>query len=354
VAWCVRECGLRLAAFCLVLLFSLSVWITQWDTVILSESLGVSLTAAVLAAWLVFVRAPSWWTIGAVMASSVAWALVRDTNAFVVLGSAVAVGLAAAAVPGRRAAPAILAIGLVGVFGLSLWSTTVTREPYARWEQPLRNVIGFRVLTHRGELDWFRDRGMPVTPLLMAHAGEPLGSDVLLKGLPLSGDPRLAPFRHWVRDRGRRTLATYLVTHPYRAWQPVVRDREVLFATEPSGRLPNGGPIASYRSPGTSPLLPEFVGDVVYPPSVAALAAWALVLLLAGAWLAWRRAARAVWAVPGVALALQLPQAAVVWHGDVVEIPRHAVLVGVMTRASLLVATIFLADAALQLRRRAA
>jgi hypothetical protein len=194
---------------------------------------------------------------------------------------------------------------------------------------------------------------MPVTPVLLSYAGRPLASDVLQPGLTLGEDPRLEPFRRWIRERGRRTLATYLLTHPYRAWKPVFTDRDILFATEPARRLPNGGPLISYRSPGTSPLLPEFVGDVVYPPSVAALAAWALVLLVVGTWLAWRGAARAMWAVPGVALALQLPHAAIVWNGDAVEIPRHALLVGVMTRASLLLATILLADAALGLLRRA-
>jgi hypothetical protein len=352
VAWCVRDRALRLVAFCLVLVFSLSVWITQWDTVILSESLGISLTAAVLAAWLALVRAPSWWTVAGVLAASLAWTLARDTSAYVVLGSAAAVGVAAVW-PARRRMAAILAVALVVVFGLSLTSTMVTDVPYPRWQQSLRNVIGARVLTDPGELDWFRDRGMPVTPVLLSYAGRPLASDALQPGLTLGEDPRLEPFRRWIRDRGRRTLATYLLTHPYRAWKPVFTDRDILFATEPSRRLPNGGPLIVYRSPGTSPLLPEFVGDAIYPPSVAALGVWAVVLLLVGAWLAWRGAARTVWAVPGVALALQLPHAAIVWNGDAVEIARHALLVGVMTRASLLLATIFLADAALQLRRRA-
>ncbi len=84
VAWNVRHTVLRAVAFGSVLVFSLSVWVTQWDRLLLSESLAVSLTAAVLAAWLALVRAPNRWTVAALLGTTLLWAAVRDSNAYVV------------------------------------------------------------------------------------------------------------------------------------------------------------------------------------------------------------------------------------------------------------------------------
>src|SRR4029453_12347305 len=108
VAWNVGRPGVRIAAFCLVLLFSLSVWITQWDRIILSDSLAVSLGAAALAAWLALVRAPSGWTIAAVLATMLAWAFTRDSIAYMAL-LAVPFVLVWVALPGRRRGRIVLA-----------------------------------------------------------------------------------------------------------------------------------------------------------------------------------------------------------------------------------------------------
>ena len=108
--------------------------------------------------------------------------------------------------------------------------------------------------------------------------------------------------------------------------------------------------LASYRTGGADSVLPGPLGSVVYPPSLPSLLVWLGVVIVAAAWLARQGAARAIWLVPGTALLLQVPHAALVWHGGPLEIPRHALQVGVLTRLSLLVLTIFLIDAALGLR----
>jgi hypothetical protein len=351
VAWCVARPWVRLAGFAVVLAFSCSVWVTQWDAAVLSESLSISLSAAVLAAWLVYVRAPGWWSAGAVLAATLAWVLVRDSSVVVVAGAAGATALALV-LPGDRRVRGALAAGLVLACAVSLWSAGKSWDPQGRWEQPMRNVIGVRVLTAAGELDWFRDRGMPVTPLLLSHAGEPVGSLLLRSGKPGSEDPRLVPFRRWVRAHARETLATYLLTHPRRALEPAVRDRAVLFEPDPKGRIEGGGPARYYRPSGLTRVVPGIAEDVLYPPRAWELAAWALLALAVAAFLAWRGRARAAWLVPLVALVLQVPHAALVWHGDTEEIPRHAVVVGVMTHTALLVLTVFLLDAAARVESR--
>jgi len=347
-AWCVQRRALRLVAFCLVLLFSLSVWITQWDSLVLSESLAVSLTAAVLAAWLAFVRLPGPWTVAGVLVTTLLWSFARDSDAYVAV-LVLPFVLAWIAFRGVARDRLVLALGLAAVFGVFLLSLDrPSAQP--RWERALHSVIGVRVLEDEGELRYFRDRGMPVTPRLRALAGEPLG---LSDYKPLVDGPRLAAYREWVLDRGRRTLATYLLIHPDRALAPAVSHPDTLFAIAAPAD-PLGEPLAYYRAQGTDPLLPAPLGSVVYPSTFAALVAWLGVVIAAACALAWLGATRSIWLVPAIALFLQIPHAALVWHGDPNEIPRHALLVGVLTRLSLLLLSIFLIDALLGLRDRGA
>jgi hypothetical protein len=349
-AWCVERRGLRPVAFCLVLLFSLSVWVTQWDPVILSQSLAVSLAALVLASWLAFVRAPGKWTIAAVLATTLLWSFTRDSNAYVSL-FAVPFVLVSAMVASARRAVVVLTVGLVAIFGVFAFARSRSTAQANPQSQTL-NVIGMRVLTGEGELEYFRDHGMPYPERLRSLAGHMLGNSNYLP--VVQGDPRLAEFWDWIRSDGHQTLFKYLLTHPVRALEPPFRDPEQLFATNPPA-APHNWPIAAYRAPGTDALLPGPLAAVVYPPSQVALLAWFGLAVAGAGWLAWRGAARSIWLVPAVALVVQLPHAALVWDGDAAEIPLHALLVGIMTRLGLLLLSIFLIDAAISaLRGRSA
>jgi uncharacterized SAM-binding protein YcdF (DUF218 family) len=349
VAWNVRRRGMQAVAFGLVLLFSLSIWITQWDRLLLTESLSVSLTAAVLAAWLVLARAPSGWTIAVVLATTLLWAFVRDTDAYLVLLTAPFV-LAWGALRRPRGGPIVLAAGLLAIFAGSFAAQNAPgAEP--RRIGPMYDVIGRRVLTDPDELRYFRSHCMPLPERVRALAGTTLGYEGLRPDRPLASDPRLKTFRAWVRDHGRGTLATYLLTHPYRAMKPVANEAGALLATDAGGLHGHGNsPISGFRSRGTHPLLPAPLGAVLYPDSVAAVLVWLAVAIAAAAWLARVGRAQAGWIVPVIVVVLQIPHAAIVWHGDTGDIPRHALLVGVTTRLGLLILTIFLIDAALQWR----
>ena len=350
VAWNVRRPRFRLVAFGLVLLFSLSVWVTQWDLIILSDSLAVSLGAAALGAWLALVRAPSAWTIAAVLVTTFLWAFTRDSVAYMAL-LAVPFVLVWVALRGRRRGRIVLAVGLAAIFAAHfLAQGSSSSEP--RRQVVILNVIGIRVLTSQDELAYFRDHGMPLPDVLRPLAGSPIGNGALRPDRPLADDPRVAGFTEWARDEGRQTLAAYLVTHPYRALKPVIEDAGPLFETDSGYHGVGQAPLAFYRADGTDPLLPGPLAAVVYPPSVAALLVWLAVIIAAAACLARLGLARPLWLVPAVATLLQLPHAVVVWHGDTNEIARHALTVSVMTRLGLLVLTIFLVDAALERYRR--
>ena len=90
---------------------------------------------------------------------------------------------------------------------------------------------------------------------------------------------------------------------------------------------------------GRSPLLPAPLAEVAYPPRWRRLVAGSRLVVARGG-----MACRALGLARPVVAAylrsrslLQLPHAAIVWHGDTIEIARHALTVGVVTRLSLLV-----------------
>src|SRR5438270_6870 len=117
VARCLRPGVYRYLAFGAVLLFSMTIPIIQWDRVLLSESLSISLTALVLASWLELVRAPRPAMVFGVLAASVLWVFARDSNGIVAL-TIVPFALAWAVWPGhgRRVWPLALAGGLAAIF----------------------------------------------------------------------------------------------------------------------------------------------------------------------------------------------------------------------------------------------
>jgi hypothetical protein len=78
--------------------------------------------------------------------------------------------------------------------------------------------------------------------------------------------------------------------------------------------------------------------------------AWA-VLALAALLLALTRVPRRIWLVPIGLIAITLPHALVVWHGDALEPERHGVPAAVLARLGVVLLILFALDSP---RRRAA
>jgi hypothetical protein len=76
---------IKVVLFAFVLGFSLLPVITQWEPDLMSDSLALSLTVLLLAAWLELVRLPNWPRTVAVLVVSLAWASTRDDHAYVLV-----------------------------------------------------------------------------------------------------------------------------------------------------------------------------------------------------------------------------------------------------------------------------
>lgn len=338
VARTLRSRGLRPVAFAVVLLFSLSLAVIRWDTVMLSESLSISLTALVLAGWLELVREPRRWLVPALLGATLLWVFARDSNGVLALLT-VPVALYWVVRPGPlgRAWPAALAGGTLAIFLAGLLATTTDQAQLRRNERPILHVIGRRVLADEAKTRWWRDHGMPAPPPLVVRERRRLAG-IAEGGIP--SDPETDAFLEWAREHGRGTLARYLLTHPAYTIKSTIGKRQRLL----------GGVTGGYLSPDARMVVPEPLDRLVYPRTAQDVYFWLIVIGMGALAVGLAAGARRDWLVPGVALALQVPHAQVVYHGDTLEVPRHAMLVAITSRLALLILALMVLDRVLETR----
>lgn len=335
VARCLRPGVYRIVAFAALLGFSTSFSIIRWDTLILSESVSISLTALATAAWLELVRAPRPRAVVAVLVANLLWVFTRDSNAFLALLTALP-ALVWMARPGAipRRWPALLA-GVLAAMSVASVAATGTKEAQLRRnDRPLLHVVGRRVLIHPDLQAYFERHGMPSPPPRVRRYRKALAAI----GATIPSDRRTDAFLSWVRQHGRGTLARYLIAHPGAALRPLIRFRRRLL----------GGVTVGYRSPDARRALPEPVASALYPHRASSALLWlamasALALLAA---LAGRP--RRTWLVPIGLILLEIPHAVLVYHGDTLEIPRHAILMAIMLRLGALILALFAAGTLLE------
>jgi hypothetical protein len=350
VALVLRNRWLALSAVALILGLSLSERIQVWNDLAGSETHSLSLLVLALAAGLVLTAAPvassgayrrlrivAW----VVLAVSVTWwAVTRDSNTYVVMLAVVVV--AAFAVGSRSHALAVAgAVALLVSVGC-----LVASDVGDRWVVPYDNIVFNRVLTDRELAAAWRDAGMPDSPALRSHIGE-----VAFHGDPaLFRSPRLAAFRRWVDDHGRRTYLEELITRPSLGIAGPLDDLDELLTSpvEVWGHI--GG--RSYRGSPVDPVV-----DALFLPDPVPLAIWSVVVVIAGVWLlvASRRSPtrRVVWLSVAV-LVLAVPHLWLVWVGDAHNIARHAVTASVQLRVTGWLVLVLALDELLSPRRRRA
>lgn len=345
VAWAVlglvvaawfRDRAVGLAVGLAVVALGLTTSITNWDTAILSESLALSLTVLVVAAWLELVRRPTTLAAALVLAATLPWLFTRQSlmpAAWLVVGAA-AVALATTwRRRGRWRPLAVVAVGLVLLTGVASYT-------YGRNQEVVRTnltvIVANRVAPTPERLDWFRDEGMP-TPATGGFDYTSLSED--------------RSFQRWVAGEGRTTYARYLVTHP---WYTLTEPLDDLVSERPSyGDEGEPGPTMLSPADGygsARPVVPELVEQVLFSPGATGtiVAALALVLGWTVAW--WRRRERR-WGVPLALVLVSLASLVSGWHGATPELNRLAIVAAVALRVGLLLQLGLLVEAARAGRR---
>jgi hypothetical protein len=313
LAWAVAQLFSRLpakiAAYVVVLGFSLLGPIDQWDRDLLSESINFSLFALVVALAIRVVARPRPWSLAAVLAATFFWVFARDSNAYALPAVAAVLAVALLRVPRQRR---LLTAGLCGcvlIFVLSYASAQIGH----RADNPVAYLVGVRLPQDKpSALAWMKARGYTkpeasnTTPLyrnyLLHHPGGAL-IDVF------RNEPSYSPF-------------------------PASPNRlDSLYAPR----------VSLYEKSQPRWRIPHAVQRVLDP----AKPLWVLVALVAAlvlAVIALRRGFRdPVWLVPFALVLAAYPQIVVIWNVDAYEDDRHALGPALEVRLAVALAILFAA-----------
>lgn len=330
----------RVIAIVVILSFSFCQNIVQWDSLVLSESLSLSLMVLHIAAWLCHQN--RWLQTVAVVVTGILWALSRDTSAYVL--AMLCPAMIGYALLYRRAQHAAIAI----IFAFAFAASVVSADVGERWLFPFLNTLSQRVLPNSEARRFFSERGMPVSPSLLRLSGKWASSE----DGAYYREPKLESFRRWVRSCGKAVYLKFLLSRPLYFLLEPLKDTGDLLIADAIG-------IQQRLTPSQF----RYVEKVAYPsfygrPSIFADARMNVRLKFV-VWMSLcgvfsfvaLRAHRSAAIVPLTMIALVIPMMFVVWHGDAMEVGRHSVTTCVGFRLAMWILTLLALDGILNRAR---
>ena len=327
---------LRVIVPIVVLVLGATFEVIEWDRIVSTESLTISLGVGFLAA-LLWLREQ--WTIPRIVVLSVlafALASLRDANGTFLAVVGVAVVLAVVV----RATPAH-ALVLAGVFMLAGTMSLASADAGHRGDVPMKNVITLRILNSPERAAYFLKSGMPLTPEQVAAArGHCIAPAQPSPCVIVANDE----FYAWISDDARGTYLKSLLKFPATTvWEPAAHVRDSL-GTRVQVELPLAADTQE-RSPIGHFFEAAFF---VRNPAIVVLAALAVLATSIYA-LATKR--RGAFVVAAAIIALTYPHLWLVWTGDALEVTRHSLLASVMLRIGIWLGALWLLDSFLTDRR---
>jgi hypothetical protein len=366
VALEVRSRWLKPAAFAVVLATGLVTQVTNWDTIILGESLAISVTVGAFAAWWLFVMYPTRLTLGLVVVGSVLWAFLRQSN--LVLIAPIAVGVAACmawvAWNRRRARrpiardvggqadrlqptpPRMLAAILVVLIVILAWGLPEIPKNEFNHDENLATIYSERILPSPARVAWFAGHGMPATPDVRALAYSYFG-----RGQGRTPIQNNHKFFRWMQRHGASVYFLYLLTHPgYLFGVPITQ----AIGPPDNSSSPRAGPPVTEVLSGAKygeirQVLPEPVESLLFDSSGQLIALTVIAIVLAAVAFGVRGWTRRE-LVPGLAVVLSLAIYWLTFHAAASEPGRHNMLAAISIRVSLLVIGLLAVDQLWQAR----
>lgn len=222
LAWVLSQSlAWRRSAFAVTLFLGLAPQVIRYDVAILSESLSITFVVMAIAATLYKLRTPTsvatmWWA-----SSLTVCVLARPTHLLIVVICVIPVVWKLVMTRGKSLTTG--GIGLIALLMMALF--TLQQSPHMSVLN-LYTVLSSRVITDDQRFDWFVDQGMPNTPEMRTATGydyaEQLSPDLAaIIDLPNGQQPPAlmraggVELATWAYDDGWRTVAKYLVLHPW-------------------------------------------------------------------------------------------------------------------------------------------
>jgi hypothetical protein len=306
----------------LILLLGLCIQVTEWDQILLSESLALSLTAALVAAMLWVRLSPTPRRLAAMLAVLVLWVFNRQLQAALFVLVAV-VAIAWIVLRRRRF------IALAGALAvLAIWAgyaTAVSSKPIIR--ENAHDLLVLRLFQSPENADYFERRGMPQIAALKKEAATKSDGGVL--------DPvyQNREWQTWIDAHWRLAYAGWLLRHPIEDIRVPITD----VPNELSG-FPNYGSVR--------PALPAPIQDALWERTVPAGDVPSLVVLTLLLWVVSLRAGRpsSLDMFGALLLAFATLWYFAGWHMGAVELPRILIPVAALLRVSLIILTLAAVD----------
>lgn len=318
----------QLAAFGIVLFFSLSLEVSLWDALLLSESLSSSLFVLLLAGWIgLLSNVPLFqhpWmrkSLGVlVLLCTVLYSFVRDSNIYFVMVGSIIIVLVWIT---RERLRVYWQAGLLYLIFLFLLyaGQTLSMSYGNRWQVFIYDHLAMRILHDEDATRFFENEGLPISSELL-HTRDMIGfqyQDLYMNS------PAFESVRVWTNERGKSAYFKYLLSQfETTLIEPLKNSPKLLL-----------GSNLEYRSPkyGVWPTSQKIIeinrmfftrqGWVLL--FFAAIAVWQVIYMLLN------RGVHPVGAIVAVLVFSLYPMMFIVWHGEPMEIERHAAQIAIQT-----------------------
>ena len=243
----------RLVAQVLVFLIALTAPVLQWNRIVLSESITISLTVLVCAAWLAFARRMDGRSVAGLLVATLLWTFTRQVQTFVVAALVVPMAILAWRRPRtvRRGGDRrdrwnrnYLDLGC-GDFAPDVEDAHRSAGRWHRAVPPDRRpweMTFFATTACRIPCPSNGSRSGPGQPVNVTQFGDPFAEYRLVD------DPR---FSRWVDQDADHVLIEYMISHPWQTLSdPLIHAPQLLTMNPDSSRTPRA--------------LPQWASTVVY------------------------------------------------------------------------------------------
>jgi hypothetical protein len=316
----------KISGFVFTLGISLSPTVQVWNHAGLSESLSISSMITIFALFIGLLQRWKFSIFLALIFCFTIWVSIHEVNLYLGLMAAIALFLFGLIRKNLRA-NLILAVCIAVMLVINSHLSSLYALP--RWALPVAEVITKRILPVPEYLDYFSSQGMPVKPELMALSGRWANSD----NYAILNDLKLRVFSNWLFRDGKRVYAKFLVTHPiYTLTMPLLNLDEML-AVDFSGFIP-----------GYEPILPALVNEFFFPTRWFWLYLGITVLALGFVlWKSLGEKSRAFWLLV-LFFAFSVPYLYLAWHGDALDLERHASIANIQFHLGMWLLVVFYID----------
>ena len=343
---------IRFVSQTLVLSISLTAPILQWNRIVLSESIAISLTVLLLAASLALARRMDSRSMAAFLIAAVLWTFTRQVHAFITVALAAPFAFVAWHRPEARR---LAVVGLAGVAFIGIWGTATALQTSSAspagiattnpTEVQVAGIIQFRAITDPREMTFLWNHGLPHTSALRSPPpfttlGQPVNVTQFADPYAeyrLADDPA---FKRWADRNGEAVFLKYLITHPWSTIsQPLIHAPQLMTmnpdyiaspALPPWASTLVYGNLKSISTPN-APWGPPRSSDPIYLEVIVAFGAFLFFLAALR-----RRLTRAMW-VAAAALVVVAVWALAIWNFAATELPREFIAPAVLVHLAVIV-----------------